>query len=156
MSHHYCLRKFLLQSDNVGYRETFVNVTAAIPEQHLTTRHLIDIVTKVIVRTEDQLRILRQLIHHLLSIARSHDDIRQSLYGSRRIHIRYHLIARMLFLELLQVFSLTGVSQRATRIQVRTKHRLLRRQQLTRLCHKVHTAHHHHLCIRLCSLTGQS
>ena len=45
MSHHNCLRILLLQFHNLLNRETLVNVAAAIPQQHLPTRHLIYIVT---------------------------------------------------------------------------------------------------------------
>ena len=130
-------------------------MTTAIPEQHLTTCHLIDIITKVIVRTEDQFGILRQLIHDLLGITRGHHHIRQSLHSCRRINITDDLITRMLLFIFLQILSLAGISQRAACIQVRTEHSLIRREQFTGLCHKMHTTHDHDLCIRLCSLTRQ-
>ena len=81
-------------------------MAAAIPKQHLSACHLINIVTKVIVRTKYQFGILRQLIDYLLGITTGDNDIRQSLHGSSCIYIADNLIARMLVLEFLQVLSL--------------------------------------------------
>ena len=131
-------------------------MATAIPQQHLPSRHLVDIVTKIIVRTKNQFGILRQLVHYFLSIAARHHHIRQCLYGCRRVHIRHYLITRMLILVFLQVLCPTRVGQRTAGIQVRTQYRLLRRQQFAGLSHEVHAAHHHHLCICLRCLAGQS
>ena len=85
-------------------------MTATIPKQHLTASHLVDVVTQIIVRTEYQLGILRQLVDHLLGIAAGDDDICQCLHRCRRVHIRNNLIAGMLVLEFLQILCLARVS----------------------------------------------
>ena len=88
-----------------------MHMAASIPKQHLTACHLVDIVSKVIVRTKDQFCILWQLVYHLLGIAAGHYHIRQRLHGCRRIDITDDLIAGMLFLVFLQVLSLARVCQ---------------------------------------------
>ena len=48
-----------LHRDDSGYREALMNVTAALPEVHVATCHLVDVTAQVVVRTKQNLRILR-------------------------------------------------------------------------------------------------
>ena len=130
-------------------------MAAAVPEQHVATRHAVDIVAQIVVGTEDELLVLRQTVHHLLRVARSDHHVCERLHGSRSVHVAHHLVARVLRLELLQVLSLARVRKRAAGCEVGAEHLLLRRKQLACLSHEVHAAHHDDLSVGLCSLARQ-
>ena len=85
-------------------------MTSTIPKQHLSSCYLINIITQVIIRTKYQFGILWQLINNLLGITTGHYHISQRLHSCCSVYITDNLIARMLILELLQVFSLTTIS----------------------------------------------
>ena len=85
-------------------------MTASIPKQHISACHLIDIITQIIVRTKDKFCILRQLVDYFLRITTRHNNISKRLDSCCGVDITDNLIAWMLILELLQVFSLTTVS----------------------------------------------
>ena len=69
MSQHNGFGMFLLKFHYFIHRETLVNMTTTVPKQHITASHAIDITTQVIVRTEDYLLVLGQLIYNLLGIS---------------------------------------------------------------------------------------
>ena len=144
-----------LQRDDTFYREPLVNVTAALPERHIASCHLVDVAAQVVVGAKQYLRVLRQLVYHLLRVAARHHHVGQCLHRRRRVHVAHHQVVGMLVLESLQVLGLARVGQRASRSGVGAEHHLLRRQQLARLRHEVNAAHHDDLCIGISRLTGQ-
>ena len=54
-----------------------MHMACAMPKDHITSRNRIDIRTEVIIRTKNNLGILRQLIDYMLGIRRRDDYIRQ-------------------------------------------------------------------------------
>ena len=94
------------------------------------------------IRTKNNLGVLRQLIYNLLGIGRSNHYIRQSLHFGTRIHITHYHVIRVLCFECRQIFRLAAVRQRATCIHIRNEHFLLRTENLHRLSHKMHAAHY--------------
>ncbi len=58
-------------------------------------------------------------------------------------------MARMLFDKLAKFIGRTTVGQRTARIQIRYQHFLVRTKNLCRLTHKMNTAHHNDISIRL-------
>ena len=88
-----------------------MHMASTVPQQHLTACHTVDIVAKIVVRTEDDFSILRQLVNHALGIATGHYYIGQSLHSSCSVDIAHHQMIGMLLLELPQIVSLAAVSQ---------------------------------------------
>ena len=106
MHKHLSSRMLLLQSYYLLCREALMHVASAVPQQHVSSRHTVDIRAEVVVRTEDQLLVLREGVNDLLCVSARHHHIRQRLHRRRGVNIAHHLISRMLLLEFLQVFSL--------------------------------------------------
>ena len=126
MSHNQSTRMLLLKLNYCFYREFLMNMTSTVPKKHFATCSAIYIVSKIIIRTKDNLLILRETINNLFSITTCYNTISKCLNSCCSIYIAYNLISRMLILEFLQVFSLTTISQRTTSIKVRTKNSFLR------------------------------
>ena len=102
--------------------------------------------------TEDNLRVLRQLIDNLLRIRRRHHYIRQRLHFSRRVHVRNDHMIGMLRLKRCQVLCFATIGQRTTGIRIRNQHFLIRTEDLHRLTHEMHTAHYQYIRIHARSL----
>ena len=153
--HHNSLRPLGLQPAYRPGREAPVHMASALPQQHPPARNSVYIVAQVAVGTEDYLLVLRQLAYYALRIAARYDDVRQRLHRRRGVHIAHHRVAHMLLLELPQLLGAARVGKRAARVKVGTQHRLVRTQQLARLSHEVHAAHHYHLSLRLRRLASQ-
>ena len=156
MGHNHGVGVLGLEAHDGVDRELLMHVAAAVPEQHLATGDAVDIVAQIVVGAEDNLLVLWEGVYHLLGIAAGHHTVGERLDGSRGVDIRHHLIARMLVLELLQVFCLATVGERAASREVGAYHCLFGREQFPSLCHKVYATHHHHLGIGLCRLARQS
>ena len=156
MGHDNGLRMLGLELHDLRYREFLVHMATAIPKQHAAARHRVDVVAQVIVGAKDDLGVGGEAVDDLLGVARGHHTIGERLHGSRGVDIAHHLIAGMLGLESLQVGGLATVGQRAARGEVGAEHRLVGREQLTRLGHEMHATHHHHLGVGLGSLARQS
>ena len=83
----------------------------SIPEQHFPAGNGIDVRTEIIIRTEDNLGVLRKLIHYLLGIGRGNNYIREGFDVRARIHITYHNMIRMLRFESRQIFRFAAIRQ---------------------------------------------
>ena len=61
------------------------------------------------IRTEDDLGILRQVVYYLLGIRRSYYYVCQRFYFGRSIDVTYYHMIRMLRFESSQIFGLTTI-----------------------------------------------
>ncbi len=131
-----------LEFKNLFKGELLVHMACTIPQHHVTTGLRIDIISQIAVGTKNYFLILRQRIDHLHGIAGSDDNIGESLDGSRSVDVRDHSVTRMILYEFFKFGSRATVGKRASGIEVRHQHLLLRTKNLDSLAHEMHSAHH--------------
>jgi recombinational DNA repair protein (RecF pathway) len=94
---------FLGITPNVDYperykffdRETLVHVACTIPQEHIATRHGVDVAAQVAVWTEDQGLICGETFYDFLSVARCHHDVGVCLDCRRSVDVVNDFVVRM-------------------------------------------------------------
>ena len=156
MCQHRSIRILLFQFQQCFQREPAMHMASTIPQQHFSSCHTVYIVTQILIRTEYNLCILRQLIHYFLCVRRGHHHICQCFHIGACVHIAHHHIAGMFFLVFFQVCSLTTVCQTTSGSHIRNHYLFCRAQYLHGLAHEVHPAHHNYVRIHRSCLLCQS
>ena len=131
-------------------------MAGTIPQQHAPSRNRIDIISQILIRTENNLLIFRKTLYDLFCIGRRYHHVGQCFYCRTGIYVRNNRMAGMLFDKTCKLIVGTTIRQRTTGIQVGNQHFLVGTQNLCRFTHKVNPAHHNNTCIRLGSPLRQS
>ena len=130
-------------------------MTDTIPKEHLSSGKLVDVVTQVFIRTEDNLFIFRKRFNHLPGIGRGDDNICQCFYSSCCIHIRDNRMIWMCLNKLFKLIRGTTLCEGTSCCKVRYKNPFLRAQYFCSLTHKMNTTQHNNVRSSFCSPLSQ-
>src|SRR6185503_21040420 len=96
---------------NLFQAEYFMHHAGAIPEQHISTGHFVDVGPKVFIRRKNYRLLFWKTFNDHFCIAACADHITQRFYSSTAVDIAYHNMIRMLLFVFFEQWRRTTIAE---------------------------------------------
>ena len=144
-----------LELEQLGLAERLVHDAHARPQQHVAAHLAVDIAAEMLVGTEDDLLVLRDLAQDLLGRRAGDDDVAERLHLDRAVDVGQRDMVGMLRAEGCELLGRAAVLEAAAGVHVGQDHSLVGAQDLCGLGHEAHAAEGDHLGIGLRRLAAE-
>jgi hypothetical protein len=140
MGQHWNPRMLRLQFEELGLRKGLVHDTDTRPEQHVATHLAVEVSAQMLVRSEDDFLVLRELVQDRFGRRAGDDYVAQRLNRRRAVYVRKCDMVRMGFPERPELFGRARIFEAAPCVHVGQDDNLLGRQDFGRFGHEADAA----------------